>query len=219
MSADSEMELPETPTGLSAEHRTVLYAEGTALLDEDCHVVGAEALFDQALTNGLLAIAAWAIPGHSANDPDQRQLPASRVLGDLEAICQVDNGVCTLPTDEPDYILDEHGMLQTLDREKRIRLDVAQLADAIGRTQKARHGRGPGKQVTPEDVAALVALDGHPALGELTGHYNDRDWRRAWVRDRAERFRAEDYCRLLHDDEIERACGGRGGHPRGVSVE
>ena len=48
--------------GSLQDHRREIYAQAAAVLDEDHLVPGAEALFDQALTNGLFVIAAAAIP-------------------------------------------------------------------------------------------------------------------------------------------------------------
>jgi hypothetical protein len=186
-------------------HRRDLYAEGAAVLDEDCHVVGAEALFDQALTNGLLAIAADYIPGHPAADATKKQPSASVLLTQLGDQAGVIEGVAQIPTGRRAHEIDERtGILEALDHDEFVPLYVDQLRDALQRTQAARHGRGPGEQVTPEDVQALLELDIHPALGVLVNHYMDRDWRRAQVADRTEQARAADYLDLLDEEEVNR---------------
>jgi len=186
-------------------HRRDLYAEGAAVLDEDCHVVGAEALFDQALTNGLLVIAADYIPGHPAADATKKQPPASVLLTQLGDRAGVIEGVAQIPTGMRAEEIDERtGFGETLDRDEFVSLYVDQLHDALQRTQAARHGRGPGEQVTPEDVQALLELDIHPALGVLVNHYMDQDWRRAQVADRTEQARAADYLDLLDEEEVNR---------------
>jgi hypothetical protein len=185
-------------------NRKRLYAEGAAVLDEDCHVVGAEALFDQALTNGLLVIATSYIPGHPAGDPKKKQPSASAWLTQLSKQAGVTDGVAQLPTGKRAQEFDEQIGLRYLDHEELVPLYVKQLRDALRRTQAARHGRGPGEQVRPEDVAALLALDAHPALGALVNHYLDRDWRRAQIADRSEQARAADYLDLLDEDEVDR---------------
>lgn len=187
------------------DHRRDLYAEGAAVLDEDFHVEGAEALFDQALTNGLLAIAAAYIPGQLAADTAKKQPSASALLTQLGERVGITGGVAQIPTGRRAQQFNERtSSMETLDHEELVPLHIDQLRDALRRTQAARHGRGPGEQVTPEDVQALLALDKHPALGVLAGHYLDRDWRRAQIDDRAEQARAADYLALLHEEEADR---------------
>jgi hypothetical protein len=74
----------------------------------------------------------------------------------------------------------------------------------VVRTQIPRHGRGPGKQVTREDVEALLDLDHVVGLHVLQDHYLDEHWRSAQVADRNETARAADYLDLLDEDEITR---------------
>lgn len=186
----------------SALQRGHLYAEGTAVLDEDCHVSGAEGLFDQALTNGLLAIAAAAIPGHAAAGTGFMP-PASRLLADIAKHAPSTDGISRVLTGRKVTDLGLLGLAET-DEDEFVEVRVDQLSSALTRTQAARHGQGPGGQVNIDDVAALLALDSHPALHALNDHYLDRDWRRAQVADRTDKARAAGYAALLGDEELSR---------------
>jgi len=186
----------------STRQRGKLYAEGAAVLDEDCQVSGAEGLFDQALTNGLLAIAAAAIPGHPA--AGSGFMPAAnRLLVDIAKHAPPTDGVSRVLTGAKVTDLGPMGLVET-DEDEYVEVRVDQLSGALARTQAARHGHGPGGQVNVDDVAALLALDRHPALEALTDHYLDRDWRRAQVADRTDKARAAGYAALLGDEELSR---------------
>ena len=198
------MSKPTTGPGFAGEYRFMssqlqddrreIYAQAAAVLDEDHLVPGAEALFDQALTNGLLVIAAAVIPGHAAaDDPPRRRLPSA---ADLLTALAAHAGDAARPTIEiPLGGSGDSGFLL---------LEAAHLQDAVRRTQAARHGRGPGGQVTTADVEALLALDKHPALQAIAGHYLDKNWRQAQVADQIERSRAADFLDNLDSNEISR---------------
>jgi len=180
--------------GSLQDQRREIYAEATSVLDEDCLVPGAEALFDQALTNGLLVIAGAFIPGHAATeDPPPRRLPsADQLLTDVAKQAGHAGGrTAAVP-------------FGGARRSGSLLLKVAQLRDAVQRTQTARHGRGPGGQVTEADVQALLALDEHPALQAIAGHYLDKTWREAQVDNRIELARAADFLSHLSANEITR---------------
>jgi hypothetical protein len=118
-----------------------------------------------------LVIAAHDIPGHPAADPTRTYQPsASLLLTELSELTCFKEGIALIPTGRRATGFDEQFDLWDLDHEDHmdmVVLHVDQLRDALRRTQAPRHGRGPGEEVTPEDVGALLALDAHPALYAL----------------------------------------------------
>ncbi|MGR7023755.1 hypothetical protein [Geodermatophilus sp. URMC 62] len=185
------------------DYRRHLYAEGAAVLDQDEHVAGAEAPFDEALTNGLLVIVAAHWPEATTKSKGSKvwTLPADMLLQVLEDRAHFADGFAYLPTERPVTELAEDSTLRTLDTNETVLIHVDQLRGAVARTQQPRHGRGPGRQVTRDDVAALLALDDHPALHVLHNHYLDERWRRAQVADLNEHARAASYLALLPEEE------------------
>ncbi len=195
--------MTEDATNGDNAHRRHLYAEGAAVLDQDEHVAGAEALFDSALTNGLLAIMSGPWPQEILRPWDGKPHAADKLLQILEARVGQD-GVAKLPVFHWPAKAAEELPPPSLDDNETVSIQVAQLRDAVARTQIPRHGRGPGKQVTREDVEALLDLDHVVGLHALQEHYLDEHWRRARVADRNEAARAADYLDLLGEDEITR---------------
>lgn|GEM_PF-3245058 len=178
-----------------------IYAAGTALLEQDKEVANAEGIFAQALTNGLLAIAAHSIADHPAAAVGSRSLPpASKILDDLVTAFDETGGVCWVPTSEEATELTPTGLVR-LGYERKVAVQTDQLRDALRRTNAPRHGRGAGGVLTDHDIKALVELDAHPALRSLSGRYVDEAWRRGRVEDLNERARAEEYLEFLNEDE------------------
>jgi len=165
-----------------------VYAECAAILDEDHLVPGAAAMFDQGLTNGLLAIVAQEWPGHQGRSGD-RLKSAGELIGVVENM-----GV---RAGEGSYEFVTKGRAAVV-------IHTTILTEAIAQTQRVRHGRAGGAILTEAQVAALVALDHHPALGVLVDRYADRSWRRAQVRDLDIRAHAEQYLEVIGEVEAER---------------
>jgi hypothetical protein len=191
------------PMGISTE-RADIYAAGTAVLEQDKEVANAEGIFAQALTNGLLAIAAVCVPGHPASSATSVSLPpASKLLDDFVDAFGQTHGVCSVPTGED--AVDLKGFrFASLGYELRVEIQVDVLRDALRRSNAPRHGRGAAGVLTDEDVRALGQLDDHPALRVLSGQYADSGWRQGQVEDLNEHARASDYLALLDESEQER---------------
>lgn len=180
------------------------YAVGTTALQEDLLIAGADGVFDVALTNGLLAIAASVIPGHKAANPAERTPSASEVLRDLAKSFQKSiAGMVAVPTGEEATDLDDRGFLVRLGFDGVVQVPVDLLQDALNRTQPARHGRGPTGLLTSADVDALVGLDEHPALRVLTDYANDLSWKRGEEGDALEAERASEFLEMLTEEEVE----------------
>lgn len=153
----------------NVEHWRRLYAEGAAVLDQDEHVAGAEALVGQALTNGLLAVVSAHWPSETTRK-DGSFKPAGGLLKVIEGQVGLLGGVAHVEIDEQATELAEDSTLRTLSTKALVSVQVNALHDAVSRTQVARHGRGPDRQVTRNDVQALLELGAHPALRVLTNH-------------------------------------------------
>lgn len=91
-------------------HRRKIYAACTAVLLEGTSTPG-EGTFDAALTNGLLAIASVAIPGHKSANTTGYMPSAIKVLDDLVAEFGATSGVVEVPTGEEARDLNNGGML------------------------------------------------------------------------------------------------------------
>lgn len=185
-----------------------VYASSAAVLQEDRAVPGAEGIFSQALTNGLLAIASSYLDKYVPDVEGAYFPPASAIISDLVAEFYEDSGICELPIQpsKPSQLLREH---LRADTDSYVRLQIGQLSAAIARTDGPRHGRADGGAVTAEDVLALVAMDDHPALQVLASERSDRYWRRGAADDSAEQARAAEYLTILEewaDGELDRRC-------------
>ena len=183
-------------------HRRKIYAACTAALLEETSIPG-EGTFDAALTNGLLAIASVAIPGHKSANTTGFMPPASTVLDDLIAEFGATSGVVEVPTGEEANDLSNIGILIGLGHELKVPINVDQLREALKRTQPTRHGSGPDEQLTAADVQALAELDAHPALRCLGDLQNDLAWTRGDINNDFEMDRAVEFMRLLDEDDIE----------------
>lgn len=184
------------------------FAGSAAALQEDRSAAGAEGMFHQAATNGLLAIASSYLPKYGSAIRDTRLPPAAEILGDLIVKFGESDGICELPV-EP---IERSPLLKHyLDsgNGSNVPLQTEQLREAITRTDGPRHGRAEGGAVTAEDVLALVAMDDHPALQVLASERSDRYWRRGAADDSAEQARAAKYLTILEewvDGELDRRC-------------
>jgi hypothetical protein len=185
-----------------SKHRCEQYATGTTALQENIAAPGADGVFDVALTNGLLAVVAVAVPGHAAAKTACKLPPASKLLDDLEVTFGKDAaGVTEVPTGENAQDLVGIGLVD-LGYERTVRVEVDLLADALARTQAARHGRGPTGLLTSSDVEALAVLDEHPALSVLADYRREQYWDRGSAADTAEFDRALGVLKLLTDADI-----------------
>jgi hypothetical protein len=98
----------------SDDHWRRVYAEGAAVPDQDEHVACAEAVFDQALTNGLLAIVATNWPSKiRRSNGDLRS--ASELLAVINSKLTLQDDIAHVPTEERATELAEDSTLRTLD--------------------------------------------------------------------------------------------------------
>lgn len=182
--------------------RSNQYANGTTALQNNVTVAGADGVFDLALTNGLLAVVAATITGHPAAMAIGRAPAANSLLMDLVATFGKDSaGFVKVPTGENAVDFDGKGLVD-LGYERMVSVNVDLLLDALGRTQAARHGRGPAGLLTIADVDALAALDEHPALSVLSDYRRELFWELGSVADSAEFDRALGVLELLSDDDV-----------------
>ncbi|MDN5563681.1 MAG: hypothetical protein L0G49_07905 [Luteococcus sp.] len=163
------------------------YAGSTLAASEALQDSWAPAIFNMALTNGLLAIAEVELPSEVSKGPSRRT-PSARAIveklrskfGDSDTIEIPD------PAGQPTVVMCAH------------------LLDAIDATDKPRHGTPAKRPLTRTDIDALVALDDHPALRAL----HDESLRAydayGAAAELTEWGRAADYCGLMGDDEVER---------------
>ncbi|WAL96911.1 hypothetical protein [Streptomyces sp. Je 1-369] len=178
--------------GVVQEKRAEEYGKCAAVLDVDLKVPGAAAIFDQALTNGLAAIVAQTWPGEEAEkrkNGEHRLKSAAQLLQVITRRCdEAGEGIRLLP--------DEVGAPGTP-------VDTDTLRDALEQTQRVRHARGAG-ELEARHVTALLALDDHSALGQVSDERRESDWVRDEIQDRYEQQRSYDYMQLIGDDEADR---------------
>lgn len=168
-----------------------LYASGTLILEADLYTGAAEAIFNQALTNGLIAIAIAELPGYGAKAEAGGFLPPARgILRDLEsAFGPATDGVITIPDSRCN------------EREAATKVNVRTLADAVEATDPLRHGRPATRGLRAADIEALVALDQHPALRRLSTAGANLDEVREEAEELLEMGRAFAYLELLDEEE------------------
>jgi hypothetical protein len=191
----------EMPAGRYAPtQRGYHYARCAVVLDEDPEVPGAEALFDQALSNGLAAIVSTEWPGEELEKNGQVK-SAARLL--------------TVVTDHLESDSDGHYRLALEDgarvavgdpdAESHLIIDVETLREAVTTGQAIRHGRrGILGALERRHIDALVALDRHPSLARFWEEYADRALARERARDLRLQAHAADYVELIGDDEVRR---------------
>ncbi|WP_103534743.1 hypothetical protein [Streptomyces sp. SM11] len=170
--------------------RAYQYAHCTVVLGADHEVPGCEAIFDQALSNGLLAIVAAQWPGEERDPKGSWMRSAKQLLTVIEEKTDAQpDGTRLIPwTDHGDS--------------EGIRVDTDTLREGVTKTQAPRHGRGPGT-LERSHVDALLTLDRHPALRRITEVASDGLWIKAEVRDRYDRDRAQAYLEFLGGDEAQ----------------
>jgi len=180
------------------------YAVCTYALRHDRVSDGAEAIYDQALTNGLAAIVAHNWPGADMEGSGGNTRAASGLLK-----VTADRGVQA----ERERVRVMHAVDQRPSRSSILRVenfttvDVPALRDALRVTQAIRHARATGEdgaKLTEQHVEALAALDYHPALFAITDELVERSQAGIAGRDEAERARAAAYYQALDADERER---------------
>lgn len=163
------------------------YAETTLMLLDDRHGPGAAAVFDTALTNGLVAIVQHDWP---TRVPARGRKPSANQL--LDAIEQEVGLNAAGTVDLPDG----HG--------DTVPAAVNVFRQALRRTQPVRHGNGGDGTVLAVEVDALTSLDPHPALGTLRGATYDRLAMLSHRDDAVERSRAAAYADDLDAEETAR---------------
>ncbi|WP_157036382.1 hypothetical protein [Streptomonospora alba] len=172
--------------------RAEQYGRCAVVLDVDLDVPGAAAIFDQALTNGLTAIVAHVWPGDESQrlkNGHDRMKSASHLLDVITERC----------------IEDGQGQLLIPNNQDKTHLsaDVANLRDALDQTQRVRHGRDTGT-LTKQQVTALLGLDEHVCLRQVSDERRESDWVKNEIRDRYEQRRAADYLELIGQEEVDR---------------
>lgn len=184
------------------------YAICTNALTTDRVSDGAEAVFDQALTNGLAAIVGYAWPG--AELGGAKVLSAAGLLDVIKQRGKADEDGIVRVLHDPNG--PEYGDPSPFDDEPSpnfTNVNEPVLRDALDVTQVIRHARADdrgGDAVLIDDhLAALAELGTHPALSAITGELVDQlvDWARqtASDRDATERERAGAYYQVLDADE------------------
>ncbi|MEU1447963.1 hypothetical protein ACFWBS_44860 [Streptomyces mirabilis] len=172
------------------------------------NLAGREAIFDQALTNGLAAIVAHEWAGEEA-DAKGRMLSARALLRLLEG--KTSDGKLSVSADGVLVIPDPHEQrsvpqsattffewaeLPPLDT----RIDVRVLDDALDASQPARHARGVGG-LKRRHIEALLALDDHESLRVMSEQHEDRAWQSAREEDGHSLARAVAFLQLIGDEE------------------
>jgi len=177
-----------------ADYRKSQYAIHAMALG-DGTVRGASSLFDTALTNGLLVIVHQQWPGDSECKGWTRS--ASQLIDFIMAQdCVSPNSSWNLCACEPLPFMPDSGGTVTV--------NLALLREALTHTQALRHGRTTSSsEVASDAVAALRALDHHPALRVLSDHELDQYETAVATAIAAEYERAIDYMNLIGGDEIE----------------
>ncbi|MFD8414179.1 hypothetical protein ACFV2Q_20880 [Streptomyces sp. NPDC059650] len=204
------------------EQRAETYARCTAELEGDHTGPGAEAIFDQALTNGLAAVVSAEWGEAAATEKNGRRVRSAAALLDVvEEKAQEDPeepGVFVIPDPAPLSAPNEtlRGVwpwegVDSLALDTRIHVIV--LRSGIKSTQPVRHASGRGG-LQREHIEALLALDHHKGLGTLGGEHADRAWEGTKADDRAARARAFALLLRLGDEEASnRAERARELHP------
>ncbi|MEE1767083.1 hypothetical protein PUR34_02495 [Streptomyces sp. JV185] len=190
------------------EKRAEEYGRCATVLNVDFQVPGAAAIFDQALTNGLAAIVAHTWQGEESEkrrNGDHRLKVASQLLKVIAERCdEAQEGIRLVP--------------DTAD-ESKIAVDVAALSDALEQTQRVRHARGVG-EIEKRHVAALLDLDDHSCLRQVSEERRESDWVKHQIQDRYERLRAQDHLDMIGEVEADRrialAADHRPTHPDDV---
>jgi hypothetical protein len=163
------------------------YGECTAALIANPEAAGAEALFNQALSNGLAAIVSHHWPGE-----DRRGNGRVKSAADLLSLIN--------------RKVRRRGNMRVLEgrlRGYRWRTAIATnvLAEGVRQTDPVRHGSNEGSRLEKRHIDELVKLDSHPSLQSLTNEVHDEHWRQEVSADRDARWRALVYIRRLSPEE------------------
>jgi hypothetical protein len=201
---------PVSADKLLRAQRSLDYARGTAVLDEDHDVPGAVALFEQALCNGLAVIVASRWPGSDLNTKGKVKSAKDLLTVIVAEEARAGKAGRVLVLNEPTAgAASAHGVRiprwdDGPEPEPGVRVEIAVIREALLVTAPRRHGKLSEKALERKHVDALVELDAHPNLGILAGEYGDRQVAKEQVRDLWRRGQAEDYLGMLSNDEIER---------------
>lgn len=177
------------------------YGRCTRALQEDPARPGNEAIFDQALTNGLAAIVARRWPGEEMGG--DRVKSASQLLDVITARgTRVEEGVFELPDLAP-----PPGGFVLGDEPTPTVVSVTSLREAIRITQRPRHARlVPREALREEHVETLAALNVDDSLGVSFSDFDLEEYEeQVALRDAAETSRARAYLDLLGvSEELDR---------------
>ncbi|MDQ4033619.1 MAG: hypothetical protein M3332_15785 [Actinomycetota bacterium] len=194
------------------------YGQCTAALDTDYQTSGAEALYDQALSNGLVAIVEYEWPGEELETSRRRRRNKTKSATDLLKVIRnratkVSQGIVQLTTRTVGYIDPQYQRKDALcvnltaPSTEFVQVAVDLLQEAIDRTQSIRHGRIQVHATVGLDrrhIDALCNLNHHPALDSLAEEYGDQSWRAAKVQDLWTRNHAADYLEIIGEEEADR---------------
>jgi hypothetical protein len=169
------------------------YGRCTRALQDDRERPGNEAIFDQALTNGLAAIVARRWPGE---EMDRNRVKSAKALLDViaEHADEAEEGVVELPDLDPPPAGSPFG-----DDPAPTVVKVALLRAAIDVTQRPRHARlAPREPLGDDHVEALAALNADDSLRVSFGEFDlDEFEERVALHDAAEIGRARAYLNVL----------------------
>lgn len=203
------------------------YAVCTVALEYDEVDAGVEALFDQALSNGLAAIVARMWPGQEhyrsgkvKSARDLLDVIAKEGVAADDGTFQVVYELGQEPEPEPEpetELVDDPfgGPSRIFERQpygwspNYITVKVDVLKAAIDVTQEIRHGRVAQTDndvtLSKEQIQALVDLSYHPALDGMLEYVHERTTEADEAADQAETERTVAYLELLRDGgELER---------------
>ncbi|MEU2030775.1 hypothetical protein [Nocardia amamiensis] len=184
------------------------YAKCTYTLTHQPGVDGREAVFDQALTNGLTVLVAHTWPGEEMTTGRGGKPMVKSAERLLNVIHDNTGGTGRIPHDLANPVTDYPDEYDPFGELPFTEVDIALLKAAVVATQAIRHARQTGTAtdtvLTLEHLAALAALDRHPELGGITWVQIDRDWERDSEADAVEMARAHRYFTALDPAEIER---------------
>jgi hypothetical protein len=162
----------------------------TAALIIDPEVSGAEAMFNQALSNALVAIVT-----HHWPDRVHKKNGNVKSAADLLAIINSEAR--------------KQGNMRVLEGQQhghrwRTAIATKVLAEGVRRSDPIRHGKVGGSRLELRHVDALRKLDTHPSLRKVGESLNDEHWVRMMSSDREARKRAMLYVLSLSEDEWDR---------------
>ena len=185
-SAKPKPSLPAVSVKDTNWQRSREYGECTAALVINPTANGAEALFNQALSNGLAAIVNHRWPGKERRRSGQVK-SATELLKFIGSKVHRRGNICVLQG-------------QTGKFRWRTAISIKLLTDGIQRTDPVRHGL-PGSALEKVHIDALVKLDSHPSLQSIRDELRDEAWVQMVAEDREARMRALKYVRSLSEDE------------------